>query len=220
MALSAPLFLFYYFTVGARHRLLWHGSLAGALAAGLTANLFWLLDWIDYGWIRTPLNLEVPVLTPRTLSALRAAPLWGEPADRDAGLFPWPRRPWSASSCCTRTAGGRRPGCSASGAGGWLALAAAAVVWGLLSHVGAERLFALALLIAGFLAAYGLAQTLRADPAAGAVKAACLIGGKRWPPLTARLCRRTGTLWVQPRAPGYAAIDRTRPRPRERGRRC
>ena len=44
MVLSAPLFLFYYLTVGARHRLLWHGCLAGALAAGVGANLFWLLD--------------------------------------------------------------------------------------------------------------------------------------------------------------------------------
>jgi len=40
----------------------------GGLAAGVAANLFWLLDWIDYWWIRTPLNLEAPALTARTAS--------------------------------------------------------------------------------------------------------------------------------------------------------
>ena len=133
MVLSAPLVLFYYLTVGARHRLLWQGSLAGALAAGVAANLFWLPDWIDYAWIRTPLNLEAPVLTARTLAAVWAAPLWGEPADRTLACFLVPA---ALIGVVLLHVGGRRAAARLLGLAivGWLLLAALAVVWGPLAR--------------------------------------------------------------------------------------
>ncbi len=177
MALSAPLALFYYFTVGARHRLLWHGCLAGALAAGIAANLFWLPDWIDFGWIRTPFtNLEAPVLTAHTLPAVWAASLWGEPADRTLACFLVPA---ALLGAVLLHAGGRRAAARMLGLGAiaWLLLAAAAVVWEPLARVGAERLFAPALLFAAVPAAYGLAQLLRPIRRWGGWPSACLVGG-------------------------------------------
>ena len=77
-----PLVLIYYFSVGARHRLSWHLSLWGALLGGAVVNSFWLVDWLDYCWIRAPLQAELPLLAHRTLATVWAAPLWGEHADR------------------------------------------------------------------------------------------------------------------------------------------
>ena len=88
MAAAAPLVLIYFFTVGARHHLLWHTCLAVAIAAPVAANLFWLQDWIDYWWLRTPLTLEAPMLTSRTLPALWNATIWGEPARSQPCLLP------------------------------------------------------------------------------------------------------------------------------------
>ena len=177
MILSAPLFLFYYFTVGARHRLLWHGCLAGALAAGVGANLFWLLDGIDYWWIRTPFtNLEVPALTAHTLTAVWAASLWGEPADRTLACFLVPA---ALVGVVLLHSAGRRAAARLLGLAvvGWLLLAAAAVVWPPLSRFGAERLFAPALVFAAVPAAYGLAQALRPIRRGGGWGSACLAGG-------------------------------------------
>ncbi len=53
-ALLLPLFLGYYLSVGHRHQLLWHATLVGTWLAAVGANLFWLLDWVDYWWIRVP----------------------------------------------------------------------------------------------------------------------------------------------------------------------
>ena len=129
MAVAAPLVLIYFFTVGARHHLLWHTCLAAAIAAPVAANLFWLQDWIDYWWLRTPLNLEAPTLTSRTLPALWAATIWGEPADRTLACF-------LAGAAVIGVAllhgGGRRPAARMFGVAalGGLLLAAAAIIWG------------------------------------------------------------------------------------------
>jgi hypothetical protein len=53
--LLTPLILVYYLSVGVRHGALWHIALAGAAALGLAANSFWLLDWVDFWWLRSPL---------------------------------------------------------------------------------------------------------------------------------------------------------------------
>src|SRR5262249_17338435 len=50
-----PLILIYYFSVGARHLLVWHLALLSALAGGVAINSFWLFDWFAYWWIRVPL---------------------------------------------------------------------------------------------------------------------------------------------------------------------
>jgi hypothetical protein len=52
-ALFIPLFLVYYVTAGPRHPLAWHAALWGTLLAAVAANAFWLLDWVDYWWIRS-----------------------------------------------------------------------------------------------------------------------------------------------------------------------
>jgi hypothetical protein len=82
MALFVPVALIYYLSVGARHRLIWHVALLGGLTLAVVGNLFWLTDWINYWWIRSPLRIESDQLTHRTLRAIWEAPLWGGPTDR------------------------------------------------------------------------------------------------------------------------------------------
>jgi hypothetical protein len=186
MLLSAPLFLLYYFTAGPRHRLLWHVSLAGALAAAVLANLFWLLDWVNYWHLRTPLNLEAPALTAHTLRAVWQAPAWGEPADRTLACF-------LAAAAVVGVALMHRRGPRAAGrlfgsaAVGGLLLAGAAVVWGPLARAGADRLFAPALLFAAAPAAHAVARLLRPVRRWGGWATACLAGGAALAVLTLAL---------------------------------
>lgn len=176
LALSAPLFLLYYFTAGPRHRLLWHVSLAGALGAALLVNLFWLIDWVSYWWIRTPFNLEASVLTARTLPALWQAPLWGEPADRTLACF---LAAAAVVGVVLMHRGGRRPAARLFGLGtvGLLLLAGAALVWAPLSRAGAEHLFVPALLFAAVPAAHALTQLVGPVRRWGGWGTACLAGG-------------------------------------------
>ena len=67
MALLLPLGLVYYLSVGARHGLFWHLSLLLGLAGAVAINAFWLIDWVQYWWIRAPLQGEAFVLSHRTL---------------------------------------------------------------------------------------------------------------------------------------------------------
>ncbi len=175
MAASAPLVLIYFFTVGARHHLLWHTCLAAALAIPVAANLFWLWDWIDYWWLRTPLNLEAPVLTLRALPALWAASVWGEPADRTLACF---LAVAATVGVILWHGGGRRPAARMFGVGalGSLALASLAVVWGSLGRFGAERLFAPALMFAAVPASHALTCALRPVRRLGGWGSAFLVG--------------------------------------------
>jgi hypothetical protein len=75
-------FLVYYLSIGARHPLAWHLALLGSLSTAIAANTFWLLDWIDYWWIRVPLHSEGPLLAHRTFQTVWDAPLWGTSTDR------------------------------------------------------------------------------------------------------------------------------------------
>jgi hypothetical protein len=88
-ALLVPVVLIYYLSVGARHRLIWHVALLGGLTAAVVANLFWLIDWLNYWWIRAPLRIETNLISHRTLHTLWEAPLWGSSTDRAlaVGLF-------------------------------------------------------------------------------------------------------------------------------------
>src|SRR5262249_36104023 len=81
-ALLVPVALIYYLSIGARHRLVWHVAILGGLALAIAGNLFWLIDWLNYWWIRAPLRIETDLLSHRTLHSLWAAPLWGSPTDR------------------------------------------------------------------------------------------------------------------------------------------
>ncbi|MDW8267377.1 MAG: hypothetical protein RMJ52_18800, partial [Gemmataceae bacterium] len=88
-SLLIPLNLVYYLTVGTRHRhpLAWHFGLGSALLGGILANGFWLIDWVQYWWIRSPLPVGIPILTHRTLYAFWTADLWGEEVDRALAVF-------------------------------------------------------------------------------------------------------------------------------------
>jgi hypothetical protein len=77
-----PLFLLYYFGAGPKHGLFWHLALWAASAAGILVNSFWLFDWLGYWWIRTPFQLEAPVLSHRTFHTFWEAPQWGGDYDR------------------------------------------------------------------------------------------------------------------------------------------
>src|SRR5262249_1652100 len=77
-----PLHLSYYLSVGVKHRLSWHLGLLGSLAGGIAVNAFWLLDWLSYWWICSPLPAAVLPLEHRTFHTIWSAELWGEPADR------------------------------------------------------------------------------------------------------------------------------------------
>jgi hypothetical protein len=80
-------FLFYYVSVGTRHPLAWHLALLGSLSTAIAANGFWLLDWVEYWWIRVPLHSEGPLLAHRTFQTIWEAPLWGTPDDRSLACF-------------------------------------------------------------------------------------------------------------------------------------
>jgi hypothetical protein len=82
-----PLALVYYLSVGPRHGLFWHGALLTAVVGAAASNLFWLRHWLDYWWIRVPLQTGAGILPHRTFQTLWSAPLWGDAADRFLALF-------------------------------------------------------------------------------------------------------------------------------------
>jgi hypothetical protein len=87
-ALILPLYLIYYLSVGARHRLGWHFALLGALIGALTVNSFWLIDWASYWWIRLPLRPWDNITWTRQFwQQVWSAGLWGDRADRALILF-------------------------------------------------------------------------------------------------------------------------------------
>jgi hypothetical protein len=79
----SPLFLVYYLAAGTRHRRpAWHAALLATQLGALAINLFWLVDWVAYWWIRLPLPQSTVTLPHRTLHTIWEAAVWGEPADR------------------------------------------------------------------------------------------------------------------------------------------
>jgi hypothetical protein len=85
--LALPLLLFYYLWVGAKHAsFTWHGALLLAQICAVAVNLPWLIDWVNYWWLRSPLPASASMLPHRTLQTLWEAPLWGGNADRVLAL--------------------------------------------------------------------------------------------------------------------------------------
>jgi hypothetical protein len=82
LILLSPLYLIYYISAGARHRLGWHAALLGVQATALALNSFWLPEWVTSWWIRLPLQFETDSLAHRTFHTFWTSPLWGDPADR------------------------------------------------------------------------------------------------------------------------------------------
>jgi hypothetical protein len=157
LALLLPLFLIYYVSVGVRHHLAWHLALLGGLLGAVAVNGFWLLDWIDYWWLRVPLKLESPLLERFQPLALWNAPLWGAPADRALALALLAA---AVAGVLVLNQTGQRPAARLFGVGtlAFLGLAVSALLWEALSRLGAARLLLPALWFACVPAAYALGQ--------------------------------------------------------------
>jgi hypothetical protein len=155
LALLMPLFLVYYLSVGARHRLAWHLALLGGLLGAIGINSFWLIDWITYWWIRVPPHLETPLLAEPTLRNVWESSFWGGPVDKaltcvlvaaaTAGVL--------VSNQSGQRATARLLGLSWAG---FLALSVAGLTWEPLGRFGAQRLLVPALLFAVLPAAHAL----------------------------------------------------------------
>jgi len=85
--LLAPLLLVYYHSVGVRHGLAWHLALVAGVAGGVALNAFWLLDWVEYWWLRVPLPTGQRLLTHRTVQTFWDSPLWGGADDRALAML-------------------------------------------------------------------------------------------------------------------------------------
>ena len=152
-----PIALVYYLSVGVRHRLAWHVALAGAFVGALVANAFWLVDWFEYWWIRSPLRADVPLLPHRTFHTLWQAPIWGTWADRvfAAGLLGA-----AVVGLCLFNQIGRRPAARAFGLGalGFAGLALGGLACEPLGRLDTPRLLVPALWFAALPAAHALVQ--------------------------------------------------------------
>jgi hypothetical protein len=157
LAVLLPLLLVYYFSVGARHGLVWHVALLSALAGGIAVNSFWLLDWLGYWWIRAPLQAEVPLIPHRTFHMLWTAPTWGSPADRVLAVGVVAA---AAVGVLLFNVTRQRPAARLLGLGalGFLSLAVAGLAWEPLDRLGTPRLFVVALWFACLPAAHGLSE--------------------------------------------------------------
>jgi hypothetical protein len=184
-----PLALVYYSSVGCKHRLAWHMALLFAVGGAFAVNCFWLLDWLAYWWIRSPLQGDVFVLAHRTFHTLWAAPLWGEPCER---LFAGVLLLLAVVGLYVLNEAQQRATARLFGLGavGFSVLALAGAGWEPLARLGASRLLVVALWFATVPAGVGLVQLaglatrllrspLRAAALAGCLACAlCLVAGK------------------------------------------
>jgi hypothetical protein len=159
-ALLVPLVLIYYLSVGARHGLFWHIALLGSLGGAVAGNGLWLADWVNYWWLRAPLQIEARLLSHRTLQTIWDAPVWGSVSDRfmAAVLF-------AAALAGVLLLNYRRQRAAARilgmGAAGFLALALMGISWEPLGRMGTARLVIPALFFAVPPAVYVLGEGLR-----------------------------------------------------------
>ena len=177
--LALPLLLFFYLCVGARHAsFTWHGTLYLAQVAALAVNLPWLVDWVNYWWLRAPLPIGAAMLPHRTLQTLWDAPLWGGDLDRSLALV------ILASSLIgvillhyqQRLAARLL----AMGAFGFLLLAFLGISWEPLGQMGTAGLFLPALWFAALPAAHAWTWTVQQLASRGAwgwLVLTCLLGG-------------------------------------------
>jgi hypothetical protein len=169
-ALLVPLGLIYYLSVGHRHTLIWHLALLIGLSGAVAINAFWLMDWFNYWWIRSPLRLEPRLLAHRTFHTLWDSVIWGDAADRalTIGLFVAACvGVWRFNQCHQRPAA-RLLGLAAAG---FLLLAIAGAVWEAPGSLGTPVLVVPGLLFAVPLAVHALLEGAR-------LAARCL--GCRW----------------------------------------
>jgi hypothetical protein len=177
--LALPLLLFFYLSVGARHAsFTWHGSLFLAQAAALAVQLPWLVDWVNYWWLRSPLPASTSMLPHRTLQTLWDAPLWGGALDRGLALVVL----GSALAGLVLLHYQQRLAARllAMGAIGLLVLAFLGISWEPIGQMGTSALFLPALWFAALPAAHAwtwMFAQLAGHGARGLLTLACLLGG-------------------------------------------
>jgi hypothetical protein len=159
LVLLLPLFLIYYLSVGTRHRLAWHLTLLAGLLAAIGINGFWLIDWINYWWIRVPPHLETPLLAHRTMRTVWEAPLWGGPFDKAlaCGLVIAAAMGVLLYNETSQRATARLLGLAW---GGFLLLSVVGLTWEPLGRFGAHHLLVPALLFAALPAAHALSAVV------------------------------------------------------------
>ena len=159
-ALFIPLLLVYYLSVGARHQLVWHMAMLGAVAGGVVANLFWLTDWVAYWWIRAPVITGAPDFTSITLNTIWNAPFWGSAMERTLALFVLGAG--LVGAFFFNQAGKRVVArLLGLGAAGYLTLAIVDLSWQSLPKLGLAHLIVPSVLFAVQLAVHGVAECVR-----------------------------------------------------------
>src|SRR5205823_1139452 len=142
------------------HHLAWHAALLAGLAAGVGPNIFWLIDWLTYWWIRVPLQLDVAELAHRTFHTLWNAPLWGTPADRAVAMTLFGA---ALVGAVLLNQNGQRAAARLLGLGsaGFLFLAVAGTGWESFGRLGTAQLLLPGLLFALPLAVHAFAECSR-----------------------------------------------------------
>jgi hypothetical protein len=161
LALMMPLFLVYYLSVGTRHRLAWHLALLGGLLGAVAINSFWLIDWIGYWWIRVPPPpggtgaAQAGLLADLSLGNIWESSFWGGPVDKALACA---LAAAAAAGVLLYNQSGQRATARLFGLSwaGFLALAAAGLMWEPLGRFGTPRLLAPAFLFAALPAAHAL----------------------------------------------------------------
>jgi hypothetical protein len=153
--IALPLLLAYYLSVGVKHDFMtWHVAFWLAQQGAVLVNLPWLLDWVSYWWLRSPLpSAANTVLAHRTLANVWNAPLWGGPADR---LLTVVVMSSALGGIVILNQTRQRPAARllGMGAAGALTLALLGISWEPLGQVGTAALLAPALWFASLPAAH------------------------------------------------------------------
>jgi hypothetical protein len=162
--IALPLLLAYYLSVGAKHDFLtWHTAFWLAEQGAVLVNLPWLVDWVGYWWLRSPLPSAANLILPhRTLVNVWNAPLWGGPTDR---MLTIALMVSALAGIMILNQTRQRPAARlfGMGAAGALTLALLGISWEPLGQVGTIGLLAPALWFATIPGAYAwcwLARTL------------------------------------------------------------
>ncbi|MFN4258709.1 MAG: hypothetical protein ACK4RK_05395 [Gemmataceae bacterium] len=183
--LLLPLNLCYYLAVGVRqHHLGWHLGLLSAWIGGLIVNLVWLMDWVNYWWLRSPLSSS-HYLPHRTWQTVCASPIWGDPLDR---VLIVPLLVLGTIGIVWLCAAGQRVAALVMGVGGGglLALTVAGLLYPEMDRCGSTRLLVLTLLLLALPASHALMQGVKwlhrwtgsAWKTGGII--GCLVSGAVW----------------------------------------
>jgi hypothetical protein len=144
--IALPLLLGYYLSVGVKHSFLtWHVAFWAAEQGAVIVNLWWLVDWVGYWWLRSELpSAANVVLAHRNFVNVWNAPLWGGPADR---LLTMSIMASALAGIIVLNQTRQRPAARLffMGAAGALALALLGISWEPLGQVGSAALLAPAL---------------------------------------------------------------------------